>query len=131
MMTSPLPDADSDYQLEEQPEQWNLSYKEGTADVTTTMGKDLAVRELKVTTPEFSSTIQPRFTPSPRGLLLTGYQAEYYGKSESETTKLHVDIGYQEVNGLQLPRTLSLGGSYGGNPFQIQVTFSGCQAAKQ
>lgn len=131
MLTSPLPDAGGDYQLEEQPEQWNLSYKEGTADVATTIGKDLAIRELKVTTPEFRSTIQPQFTGGPKGFLLTGYQAEYYGQSPSETTKLTVGIVYQEVNGLQLPQKLSLGGSYGGSPFQVEVTFSGCRATKQ
>jgi hypothetical protein len=131
MVTSPLPEADSNYQLEEQPSQWNLSYKEGSAEVATTMGKDLAIRALKVTSADFNSTLQPQFTRSPKGFLLTGYQAEYYGKSASETTKLNVRIGYQEVNGLQLPQKLSLDGSYGGSPFQIDVTFSGCRATKQ
>ena len=131
MITSPFPEPDGEYELEERPGQWNLSYKDGSANVATAIGKDLAIRELKVTTTEFNSTIQPRFSGSPRGFLLTGYQAEYYGKSPGQTTKLRVDILYQEVNGLQLPRKLSLGGSYGAVPFQVEVTFSGCQATKQ
>lgn len=128
MITSPLPEANSAYQLEEEPNQWSLSYKEGPADVATTMTKDLAISALKVTTAEFNSTLKPQFSASPKGLLLAGYQAEYYGKSPAETTKLNVRIGYQEVSGLQLPRTLGLDGSYGGTPFQVVVTFSACKA---
>jgi hypothetical protein len=131
MVTSPLPAVDSNYVLDEKQGQWNLSYKEGTADVATTMSRDLAISALKVTTPEFNSTIQPQFSRSPKGFVLTGYQAEYFGKSPDEATKLNVRIAYQEVDGLQLPQTLSLDGSYGGSPFQVAVTFSGCRATKQ
>jgi hypothetical protein len=129
MVTSPFPEADSVYQLDEQPNQWSLSYKEGPADVATSMTKDLAISALKVTTADFNSTLRPQFSPNSKGFLLAGYQAEYYGKSPAETTKLNVRIGYQEVSGLQLPRTLGLDGSYGGSPFQIAVTFSACKAA--
>jgi hypothetical protein len=131
MVGSPLPAADSNYQLEELPNQWNLSYKEGKADVAATMNKGLGIKAVKVTTAEFNSSIQPKFFRTPRGLVLTGYHAEYYGKSPDEATKLNVWIGYQEVDGLQLPETLSLGGSYGRDPFQIEVTFSGCKATKR
>jgi hypothetical protein len=130
MISSPLPEADSTFQLEEQPSQWNLSYKEGTADIATILNKDLTISSLKATTTEFNSTLLPIFARSPKGFLLTGYRAEYFGKSASETTKLNVQIAYQEVNGLQLPQTLSLGGSYGGTPFQVAITFSGCKVTK-
>lgn len=130
MITSPLPDPDGDYQLEEQGEQWTVSYKEGTADVVTTMGKNFAIRELKVSTPEFLSAIRPQFTRSNQGFLLAGYVADYRGKAPSETTHLEVRISYQVVNGLQLPQVLNLSGSYGGSPFQVEVAFSGCQATK-
>jgi hypothetical protein len=131
MRTSPFPEAEGNYELADQGEQWTLSYKEGTAAVVTTMGKDFAIHELKVNTPEFFSSLQPQFTRSPRGFLLTGYQADYRGKSPSDTTQLKVGIAYQEVNGFQLPKKLDLSGSYGGSPFQMQVTFLGCQATKQ
>jgi hypothetical protein len=130
MLSSPLPEAESDFQMEEQAGQWNLIYKDGTADVVTTMGKNFAIQELKVITEEFTSTIQPGFTSTPKGFLLTRYQANYHGKSPAETTQLNVGIAYQEVNGLQLPKKLDLSGSYGGNPFAMEITFSGCQATK-
>jgi hypothetical protein len=131
MLGSPLPEAEGDFQMEEKAGQWNLTYKDGTANVVTTMGKNFAIQELKVITDEFTSTIQPGFTSTPKGFLLTGYQADYHGKSPSDTTQLKVGIAYQDVNGLQLPKKLDLSGSYGGSPFQMEITFSGCQATKQ
>jgi hypothetical protein len=131
MISSPFPEADDTYELADQGQQWALSYKQGTADVATTMDKNFAIRELKVTTPEFSSVIQPQFTSSAQGFLLAGYVADYVGKSPSETTHLQVGIAYQSVNGFQLPQKLNLGGSYGGSAFQVEVAFSGCQAKKQ
>jgi hypothetical protein len=131
MMTTPFPEAASDYQLVAQGDEWQLSYKDGSADVVTTMGKDFAIRQMKVTTSEFNSTIQPQFTNSAQGFLLVGYQAEYFGKTPAETTRLQVRIEHQEVNGVQLPKNLNLGGTYGGSAFQVEVAFSGCQAAKK
>jgi len=130
MIISPFPNDGSDYDLAEQGDLWSLSYKDGpSAHVVTTMTKGLLIRELKVNTPQFSSSIRPQFTESAKGMLLTGYQADYFGQSPSETTHLKVDIAYQTVNGFQLPQKLNLGGSYGGSPFQVEVTFSGCQAS--
>jgi hypothetical protein len=132
MISSPFPEAGSNYELADEGDLWNLSYQEGAStEVVTTMTKSLVIRELKVKTPQFSSSIRPRFTNSAQGLLLTGYQADYLGQSPSETTHLQVGIAYQMVNGFQLPQKMDLGGSYGGSPFQVQVTFSGCQASKR
>jgi hypothetical protein len=129
MVSSPFPDTGSNYQLADEGALWSLSYKDGpSAQVVTTMTKGLLIRELKVNTPQFSSSIRPQFTDSAQGMLLTGYQADYVGQSPSETTHLQVGIAYQTVNGFQLPQKLNLGGSYGGSPFQVEVTFSGCQA---
>jgi hypothetical protein len=131
MVTSPLPEADSNYRLDERSGEWNLSYEEGPAQVATTLSKDLAIRALRVTTPDFDSTLRPQFFLSPQGFLLSGYQAEYNGKSPGEATKVNARIAYQEIEGLQLPRTLGLDGSYGASTFQILVTFSGCKATKR
>lgn len=131
MRTSPFPEVEGSYELADQGGQWVLSYKEGTAAVVTTMGKDFAIHELKVETSEFLSSLQPQFTRSHGGFLLTGYQADYRGKSASDATKLKVGIDYQEVSGLQLPKKLDLSGNYGGTPFQMQVTFLECKATKK
>lgn len=132
MISSPFPNANSVYNLAEQGDHWVLSYKEsGSTDVVTTIGKNLLIREMKVTTPQFLSTIHPQFIESPQGFLLSGYDADYSGQSPNEATKLKTTIAYQTVDNLQLPRTLDLSGSYGATPFAVEVTFNGCQVNKQ
>ncbi|HEY6305784.1 MAG TPA: hypothetical protein VI488_04900, partial [Candidatus Angelobacter sp.] len=130
VINPPFPDAESVYQLADQGDHWQLSYKEKDTDVTTILDKKSVVRDLRVSTSEFTSSIQPQFTSTSQGFLLAGYQADYTGKSPSDKTHLQVRITYQEVNGLQLPKDLNLGGSYGGVPFQVEVAFSGCRATK-
>jgi hypothetical protein len=125
-----FPEPASDYQLDDLGSKFRLTYKDGAADVETTMGRDFAISELKVTSPSFRSSIRPRFSKGAGGFVLTGYTADYEGQSKDETTHLEVWIDYQQVSGLTLPRTLSLKGSYGASAFQVELTFSGCQASK-
>jgi hypothetical protein len=94
------------------------------------MGPDYAISVMRVKTAEFDSTIKPQFKKSPKGLLLSGYQAIYRGATPAEATDLDVTIDYQEINGLQFPQEVSLAGSYGTTPFQVKVNFTGCQATK-
>lgn len=131
MMTPSLPAVDDDYQLEDLGAQYRLTYKEGTADVTTTMGKDLAISELKVNTAEFKSTLWPQFTKTAKGFLLSGYQATYLGATAAETTELKVDITHQLADGIQVPKKLNIKGSYGGSPFDVEVAFTDCHATRQ
>src|SRR5579863_8004534 len=51
MFNSPLPDAGESYLLEDLGERYRVTYKVGANDVVTTMTKDLAIDEMKVTTP--------------------------------------------------------------------------------
>jgi hypothetical protein len=131
MLNPPFPAVDSEYQLDDLGGQYRLSYKEGTADVVTSMSKDFAISEMKVTTAVFASSIRPQLTKTSKGLLFSGYEADYQSSDPGETTHLSVQIDYQEVSGLQLLRKLGLSGTYGGSPFQIEVKFSGCQAKKR
>jgi hypothetical protein len=130
VMRPPFPDVESDYQLENLGPQYRLSYKEDNADVVTTMDADFSVNQLKVTTREFNSAIWPKFTKTPKGLLFTSYEATYFSSKPGESTQLKVAIGYQEVSGLELVQKLDLQGSYGGNPFSVQLTFSDCTVKK-
>ncbi len=131
MMTPSLPEVEDDYQLDDLGAQYRLTYKDGAADVTTTMGKNLAISELKVNTKEFKSVLSPQFTKTLKGFLLSGYQATYVGATPAETTELQVDIAYQLADGLQVPKQLNLKGSYGGSPFAVEVAFKDCHATRQ
>jgi hypothetical protein len=130
-MSPALPEIDGEYQLDKTPTEYRLSYKDGTADIVTLLNRDLATSSLKTTTSEFDSTITPQFKKTAKGLLMTGYEATYKGKSAADTTELQIAIDYQAVDQLQLPQKLDLKGTYGGSPFHVEVTFSGCHATRR
>ncbi|MDA8154831.1 MAG: hypothetical protein M0Z52_00025 [Actinomycetota bacterium] len=132
MLNRPLPEANSEYKLETAgPQQYLLTYKEGTADIATNMGQNFAISNLKVVTPQFNSSIQPSFTTSPDGYILSAYTADYTSGNPAEATKLNVTMDYQVVQGLQMLKDLSLSGTYGGNPFGVNLTFSDCTLTKK
>jgi hypothetical protein len=131
MFTSPFPEVDSEYQLVEKENQYYLSYKEDATDVVTTMSKDFAISELKVTAAGFKSSLKPRFKKGPQGFLMTGYTATYQGATATDTVQLQVEIDYQEVNGVQLPRSLNLSGNYQGTAFAMEMTFSNYDVKKR
>lgn len=132
MISPPFPAVESEYQLDNSGTQYRLSYTEGSnTRVVTTMDPDFSINQLKVTTPEFNSAIWPKFTRTAKGFMFTSYEATYFGSKPGETTQLKVAIGYQEVSGLQLVRSLDLQGSYGGSPFSVQLTFSDCTVKKR
>lgn len=131
MLNTPFPEVNGEYGLQAAGPQYKLTYRDGLADVVTTMGRDFAISDLKVTTTEFDSDIQPQFTKSPKGFLFSAYDASYQSKNPGDATLLKVRIGYQEVEGLELLQTLDLSGSYGGSPFAVQLAFSDCKVTKK
>jgi hypothetical protein len=127
MLTSPFPAVESEYQLEDQGGEYRLSYKDGTADVVTLMNKDFTITLIKVTSPEFLSSFRPVFARTQKGFILSGYSADYQPRVGSGTVALKVQLEYQEVNGLQLPRKLSLDSVYDGAPTQMELVFGDYQ----
>jgi hypothetical protein len=133
MLDHPFPEVQSEYQLEAVGPAYRLSYKDGSASVVTDMGWDFSINNLKITsiTPQFDSSIQPKFTRTPKGLLFSAYDASYQSSSPDDATKLKVLIGYQIVEGLQLVKSLNLSGTYGGSSFAVELAFSDCKVTKK
>ncbi len=130
VLTPALPEPGSDFKLEDAGREYRLYYKDGPTDVLTTLGKDFAIRMVKIAAKDFDSTLWPQFTKTAKGFLLTGYQAEYQGKGGADKTELQVTFDYQVADGLQVPHKLNLKGVYNGSPFQVEVTFVGCHATR-
>ena len=131
MLTPPFPRVTSDYQLESTGSQYKLSYRDGEAGVVTAMGTDFAISRLSVRASEFDSSIEPKFAATPKGFVLTGYEADYQTQKPEETTKLSVRIGYRQVSGLQMLQRLDLHGTYGNFPYAVELTFSNCEVTKR
>lgn len=131
MLNPPFPEVNSLYQLELAGGQYRLTYKEDLADVVTTMGRDFSISNLKVTTAQFDSSIQPTFTRTPKGFLLNAYQASYKSQKPEEATELKVSMDYQDVEGFKMLQRLNLTGTYGGSPFAVELAFLDCQVTKK
>ena len=131
MLTSVFPEVDSDYQVEELSQQYLLTYKDGDADVVLTLGKDLAVREVKVTTKEFTSMVWPEFTSTSKGFVLSGYKAHYQSVAGNDTTELNIKLENREVSALQLPGKMNIDAVYNGSPYQIELAFANYQVQKK
>ena len=127
MLTSPFPEVESDYKLEEAAGEYRLSYKEGETDITTLMTKDLAITEITVQTSAFSSSIKPTLIKTQHGFVLSGYEGNYEPKSGPGTTHMNAQFDYQDVNGLQLPHKVNLDAVYDGTPNQMELVFADYQ----
>lgn len=124
MLNSPFPSADSDYRLDDLGTQYRLSYKDGSSDVVTMMGKNLIITDIKVNSAEFISSVRPQFVRTAKGFVLTGYDADYKPTSGPGVVKLTLKIDHQPVSGLQLPFGLVLDSVMDGAPTHMELAFS-------
>jgi hypothetical protein len=131
MFSPALPDDGVAFQLQQSASEYRITYKEEGSDISTTMSRDYAITTQLVKSPQFEATLKPAFSKTPKGRILSAYQATYRGQTEAEATDLSVAIAYQEVSGLQIPQEITLSGAYGGNPFKAKIAFSGCQVTKK
>ena len=131
MLNSPFPEVNSEYGVQAVGPQYKLTYRDGLTDIVTTMGRDFAISDQRLTTPESDSVIQPQFTKSPKGFLFSAYDESYQSKNPGEARLVKVRIGYQEIQGLELLQKLDLSGSDGGSPFAVQLAFSDCKLTKK
>jgi hypothetical protein len=124
MLAAPFPAANSQYQLDDLGTQYRVSYKDGKADVITTMGKNLIITEVKVNSAEFISSVRPQLTRTANGFVLSGYSADYKPTSGPGVVKLDLKIENRSVNDLQLPVNLVLDSVYDGEPTHMELAFS-------
>ena len=124
MLNSPFPTADGEYKLEDLGTQYRLAYKDGATDVVTMMGKNLIITDIKVNSAEFASSVRPQFVHTPKGFVLSGYDADYKPTSGSGVVKLALKIDHKPVSGLQLPVNIVLDSVMDGTPTHMELAFS-------
>jgi len=127
---SPLPAVDSEYKLKNHDGRWQLTYKEGTAEIYTDFDKNYAIHELKVSAQDFVSSIHPQFARTGDGLLFNSYQADYRSKA-GDLTQLQARIDYQTVDGFRVPARMEMRGATKGQAVAGELGFTACKAAKR
>ena len=104
LFTSPFPEIDASYELEEMGNLYQVSYKEGQYAIAITMKKDFAITEMKVSGPAFSGSMKPVMKSTSKGFLVGAYQGEYQSSSPGGNKGfLSAEITYGEADGLMLP----------------------------
>ena len=127
MLSSPFPEVNSNYKVDDQGSQYRLSYKEGSSDVVTLVSKDMVIQEVKVVSPQFTSIVKPRLTKTDAGFVLAGYVGDYTPASGTGTVHLDVKIAYAPVSGLQLPVNLVADTTLDGAPTHMELAFANHQ----
>jgi hypothetical protein len=116
--STPLPDADSDYQFEDLGDKYRVTSKEASIDAVILMGHDFQIEEMKVATPEFSGTVRP------------SYEATYTAGS-GNPQGLSVEIEYGDVQGLSLPSKVTATVKLPTGAVAFPLTFANCQVKKR
>jgi hypothetical protein len=129
VMTSPIPPATA--QVVEAHGAWSVDYKEGAIRVGLVMRKDHTIDLMRLATDSFDSVIQPQFTQSPKGLLLTAIQGEYKALPAGTPVTLQLRIEYQDVSGFQLPQRVYVLAQDGRQVVLMDLSFGTCQAQRR
>ena len=132
MATSSMPPPGNRFTLVERSGQWELSFPEADTTVDIVLDRDFAIRSVTATKPDFRGVVQPQFTRSARGYLLTAFRGETRGKTPGDSAIAEVELDYQDVGGLQLPKKLFISGSAdGGGSFKAKLSFAECRATRR
>jgi hypothetical protein len=123
VVTSPLSVPENVIKLENQGKEYRLSYITLSGEITIVMTDELLIRETKFSGRSVKRTLKPQFEKTADGFLLTDYKQVTEPVGEGITTILDFHIQYQDLNGLKLPQKVRLGGTYGTEPVQAELTF--------
>ncbi|HVZ16381.1 MAG TPA: hypothetical protein VG897_04640 [Terriglobales bacterium] len=127
-VASPLPDSDDDYQIEETGNSYRCSFSAEGTSIVILMSKELVIQEVQLTAPDYKSSIHPTFKKSPKGLMLTGYNADYLPNSGTGTVYLRSDFTTQEIRGFYLPHQLTISTTLNDKPSKMVLSFVEIQA---
>lgn len=126
VLTTPIPGGAAE--VSETHGLWSVDYNEGQVRIGVVMRKDYTIDVTHITSATYDSTIQPQFTKSPKGLLLTAVQGEYRPLPAGQPVSLQLRIEYQNVSGFFLPRRLHVSSNDGHAVALMDLGFGTCQA---
>jgi X-X-X-Leu-X-X-Gly heptad repeat protein len=130
MINSPLPGASNEYQMEDLRDGYRFTAEDGKTHVAISMNHDLVIDSIEAKTPQFEGTVRPKFVDSNNGLVLDSYQAVYKTAS-SDAQELSVKITYREIEGLSLPKTITLTMALPQGKLEAPIDFLSCQVKKK
>jgi len=124
-----LPGPAADYSLQDSPENYRITYKEGTADVELQLSKEMEISQLSISATGYRITIHPKFIKTAKGLLISGSESD---ATDPSGAQIHVamNIKYQNVDGFALPVKLALDATTNSKTTSFDVAFSDYQVVR-
>lgn len=126
---TPLPEIDSDYQIEMARRKYHLTYHDGDALVHTTIGDDFAIEEVDYSSEAMSVIVLPTWTRSVDGFLLTGYDGITEIKPQG-LARIQITIESSPVDGLPLPSVVTETSPTPGGTIEVPFTFTNYTVTK-
>ena len=105
-----VPGGNHDFQLKQEGNLYRLTYESHGGEVSVTLLNNFAVTKVEIATKDFRAAVQPRFTSTEHGLLLTGYDA-VQNWTDGSIVSAKAKIEYQEAAGFRLPKTITMDGA--------------------
>lgn len=110
---------------------WSAEYRDARIQVWLSMRKDYTIDVMRIAGSGFESTIQPQFTPTAKGLILTAVQGEYRPLPSGTRSSVQLRIDYHDVGAFSLPRrVISSSARDGRTQTQMDLVFSNCQTRR-
>ena len=100
----PAPDKGTPYKIEDVDGQYQIAEKYRLFDIVLSMNHQMMLTELRLTSSDLEGVFRPRFSRQPKGYLLTALESSLTTKSQTAESAFTVE--YQEVEGLELPKTV-------------------------
>jgi len=130
MLTSPFPEAASDYEFEQKAGEFRFSQRHDDGRTLTITDKNFMITEITFFGPGFSASLKPDLENTSNGYVLTGYTGTYQTLSGARTTLLKVWLDYQQIEGLRLPRKVNVDTVYEGKAAQLEWLFTDYKVAR-
>jgi hypothetical protein len=127
VVASPIPPETAE--LVEAHDRWSAEYKDARIQLWLSMRKNYTIDVMRIAGSGFESTIQPQFTPTAKGMILTAVQGEYRPLPSGARSSVQLRIDYHDVGAFSLPRrVISSSARDGRTQTQMDLVFSNCQA---
>ena len=107
------------YQVEEKSEKNSTD--------TLTFDKNMLLGHISSTSPEVLAEIDTKYSPTPQGLLVSSFDADYRQPVSAPPTHVTMTTDYQKVEGFQLPNTIVLSVR---NVATFKLKLTGCTVEK-
>jgi hypothetical protein len=127
MVNSPFPE-ESEIKVEDLGKECRLFYNMESTNVMLTMTSDLLLTEWRLTDSRAKRTIKPIFQKTTDGFLLRGYQSVFEPLAAGNKSTLEINIEYQVVSGMKLPRKIQFKGIHGSEPIEAELTVQSVRA---